>query len=108
MPARKGLFEGEVSIDEVCTSNQDWSHSEEDEDLLDVTLDVLDLLAENVEADGLGEGTALADGDDITDTDAESGGAVDSDVLVALLEPVVLLDVMEVIASDDDGPRHFS
>ena len=27
--------------------------------------------------------------------------------LMALLKPVVLLDVMQVIASDNDGPRHF-
>ena len=47
--------------------------SEEDEDLLDVAFDVLDFLAEDVEADGLGERAALADGDDITDLDAESG-----------------------------------
>ena len=29
------------------------------------------------------------------------------DGLMALLEPVVLLDVMKVIASDDESPRHF-
>ena len=82
--------------------------SEEDEDLLDVAFDVLDLLSDNVEADGLGERAALADGDDITDLDTEGWGAVDCNVLMALLEPVVLLDVVEVIASDDDGSRHFS
>ena len=27
--------------------------------------------------------------------------------LMALLKPVVLLDVMQVIASDNDGPSHF-
>ena len=27
---------------------------------------------------------------------------------MAFLEPVVLLDVMQVIASDHDGPRHFA
>ena len=82
--------------------------SEENEDLLDVAFDVLDLLADDVEADGLGEGTALADGHDITGLDTESGGAVDGHGLMALLEPVVLLDVMEVIASDNDRPRHFA
>ena len=69
---------------------------------------MLDLFAEDVEANGLGERAALSDSDDITGLDTESGGAVDGDVGVALLESVVLLDVMEVIASDDDGPRHFS
>ena len=47
--------------------------SEENEDLLDVALDVLDLLADDVEADGLGEGAALADGHDITGLDTEGG-----------------------------------
>lgn len=69
---------------------------------------MLDLFAEDVEADGLGQGTALANSHDITGLDTESGGAVDGDVGMALLEPVVLLDVVKVIASDDDGPRHFS
>ena len=69
---------------------------------------MLDLLAEDVEADSLGDGTALANCHDITGAETESGGAVNGDVLVALLESVVLLDVMEVIASDDDGPCHFS
>jgi hypothetical protein len=83
------------------------TRSEEDEDLLDVTFDVLDLLTNNVEADSLGEGSALADGDNITSTDAESGGAVSGYGLVALLESVVLLDVMEVITTDDDGVLHL-
>jgi len=52
------------------------SCSEEDEDFLDVTLDVLDLLADDVETHSLGERAALADGDDITGLDTEGGGAV--------------------------------
>ena len=47
--------------------------SEEDEDLSDVTFDVLDFLADDVEADSLGEGSALADGHDVSDAEAESG-----------------------------------
>lgn len=35
--------------------------------------------------DSLGEGTALTNGNEVTDLDTESGGAVNSDVLVALL-----------------------
>lgn len=65
---------------------------------------MLDLLAENVEADSLAERAALANSHDITGLDTESGGAMDGDVLVTLLESVVLLDVMEVITSDDNGP----
>jgi len=33
---------------------------------------------------------------------------VGSDGVMALLEPVILLDVMQVITTDDDGPLHFS
>ena len=84
-----------------------FKRSEENEDLLDVTLDVLDFLAENVEADGLGDGTALADGHDVTSSETESGGAVHGHVLMTLLESVVLLDVVEVIAADDDCAGHF-
>lgn len=43
------------------------ARSEEDEDLLDVAFDVLGLLADDVEAHGLGEGSALADSDDVAD-----------------------------------------
>ena len=32
---------------------------------------------------------------------------MDSHVLVPLLEPVVFLDVVEVIPADDDGPGHL-
>ena len=81
--------------------------SEEDEDLLDVTFDVLDFLADNVEADSLGEGSALADSHDITGSETESGGSVSGNSLVALLESVVLLDKVEVITSDDDGVLHL-
>jgi len=81
--------------------------SEENEDLSDVTFNVLDFLADNVEANSLGKRSALADSDNITDSEAESGGAVGSNGLVALLEPVVLLDVMEVVAADDDGVLHL-
>lgn len=35
--------------------------------------------------DSLGEGTALTNGNEVADLDTESGGAVNSDVLVALL-----------------------
>ncbi len=46
--------------------------SEEDEDLSDVAFDVLDFLADHVEADGLGEGSALADSHNVSDAEAES------------------------------------
>jgi hypothetical protein len=63
---------------------------------------------DHVEPDGLGEGSALADGHDVTLLDTgEGGGAVGGEILVSLLEPVVLLDVVEVVSSDDDGPSHL-
>ena len=68
---------------------------------------MLHLLADDVEADGLGEGSALANGHDITGAETESGGAVSGDGLVALFESVVLADVVEVIATDDDGVLHL-
>ena len=51
---------------------------------------------------------ALTDSDNITglDTD-ESGGAVSSQVLVSLLVTVVLLHVVQVVTTDDDGTLHL-
>jgi len=69
---------------------------------------VLDLFAENIEANSLGEGTALADSDDITDGDTESRRAVNGDLVVTFLESSVLGQVVQVIASDDQGPGHFA
>jgi len=83
------------------------TRSEEDEGLLDVTFNALHLLSDHVELHGLGEGTALSDGNDITDLEAESGGAVSGDGLMALLEPVVLAHVVEVVTTDDDVSVHF-
>ncbi len=68
---------------------------------------MLEFLADNVEANSLGKRSTLADSNDITDSKVESGGAVGSDGLVALLKPVVLLDVVEVFAVDDDGVLHL-
>ena len=82
--------------------------SEENENLLDVTFDTLDLLSDNVEADSLGDWSALANGNDITDSESEGWGAVSGDSLMALLESVVLLDVVKVVTSDYDGVLHFS
>ena len=62
---------------------------------------MLDLFAENVEANSLGEGTTLADSDDITDSDTESRRAVNGDLVVTFLESSVLGQVVQVIASDD-------
>lgn len=50
---------------------------------------------------------ALANGDDVSDLDLEGGGKVGGRVGVALLKTVVLLDVVEVITTDDDGLVHL-
>tara|TARA_R110002003_G_scaffold172_3_gene14104 strand:+ start:3531 stop:3944 length:414 start_codon:yes stop_codon:yes gene_type:complete len=55
----------------------------------------------DVEADGLGEGPALADDDLVTGLDTEGGGDVCGEVLVALLVTGVLGDKVEVFAADD-------
>lgn len=89
------------------SSDLSQQRSEENEDLLNVTFDVLDFLADNVEADGLGKGSALADSHDISDAETESGGAVSRDGLVALLESVVLLDKVEIITADDNSVLHL-
>ena len=82
-------------------------YSEEDEDLLDIAFNVLDLLTDHVEADGLGDGAALADSDNITGTDTESRGDVSSDSVMALFKTVVLLDVMEEITTDNKSVLHL-
>ena len=84
--------------------------SEESELLLDVTgFESFGLKLEDVESHGLGEGSALANGHDVTFLDSgESGGAVSSKVLVSLLKSVVLLDVMEVISSQDNSSLHLA
>jgi len=69
-------------------------------------LEVLDL--QDIELDGLGEGTALTDSDTIALLDAtEAGRAVSSEICVALLITVVLGDVVEVLTADDDGAVHL-
>lgn len=81
----------------------------ESEGLLAGTGVSLGVNLDNVEADGLGEGSALADGHDVTLLNTgEGGGAVSGQVLVSLLESVVLLDVMQVVSSDNDGSSHLS
>lgn len=62
---------------------------------------------EHVEADGLRKRTTLTNGDDITITDTESRRNVGSNVLVALLVTVVLRNVVEILAADDDRAVHL-
>lgn len=57
--------------------------------------------------DGLGKGPALPNGDNISLLNSEAWGAVGHDVPVPLLVPVVLLDVVQVVPSDDNSVPHF-
>ena len=77
--------------------------SEQAELFLYVSLDSLLLNSDNVESDGLGEGSALSNSDDITGShSAVSWGAVSVKGMMSLLESVVFLDVMQVISPDND------
>lgn len=62
---------------------------------------------QHVESDGLRQGTALADGDDVAFLHSESGRDVGGNVLVSLFVSVVLGDVVQVVSSDDDGSVHL-
>jgi hypothetical protein len=81
--------------------------SEEHKSFFDVAIDSLGFLAEHIEADSLGEGSALADSHDVTNGKSESGGLVAGNGVMSLFESVVLSDEMEVITTDDDVVLHF-
>ena len=68
---------------------------------------LLRLDTEDVEADRLGKRAALADGDDVSVLDLEGRGEVGGQVAVALLETVVLLDVVQVVTADRDRALHL-
>jgi len=82
--------------------------SEHDEGLSDIAFDSLLLNSDNIESDCLGEWSALANSDDVTDLgSAVSRTAVGGEIVMSLFEPVVLLDVVEIISSQDDGSAHL-
>jgi len=62
---------------------------------------------ENVEPDSLAQRPALANGNLVTLLNTESRRHMRGKVLVALLVPVVLGDIMKVLAADDDGAVHL-
>lgn len=83
--------------------------SEHDESLSNVTFNSLLLNSDDVESHGLGEWSALANGDDVSDLGSgETWRAMSWQVVMSLLESVILLDVMKVISSENDGSSHFS
>lgn len=80
---------------------------EQSELLLSGTEDLILLDLEDVESNSLRKWSALSASDNVTLLNIEAGRAVNSGVLVALLETVVLLDVMEVVATNNDGSGHL-
>ena len=82
--------------------------SEHDESLSNVTFDSLLLNSNDVESHGLGEWSALADSDDISGLgSSEAWGAMSWEVVMSLFESIVLLDIVKVISSKNDGSAHF-
>mmetsp|Transcript_24295 Transcript_24295/g.75926 ORF Transcript_24295/g.75926 Transcript_24295/m.75926 type:complete len:202 (+) Transcript_24295:77-682(+) len=82
---------------------------EDAEDFLDVER-LVDgrFVGQDVEADGLSQGAALADGDDVAFLDVlEAGRAVDRHVLVPFLEAAVLAAPVQVVAADHDRALHL-
>ena len=64
-------------------------------------------MGNNVELDGLGQRTALSNGDNITLLHREGRTAVSMDILMPLLETTVLNNVVEVIPTDNNGALHL-
>lgn len=64
-------------------------------------------MGDDVELDSLGQRTALSNGDNVTLLHREAWGAVSVNVLVTLLETTVLLDVVKVITTDNNGALHL-
>lgn len=62
---------------------------------------------ENIVANSLRQGAALADGHLVTILDTESGRRVGGEVGVALLITLVLANIVEIIAANDDGALHL-
>jgi len=67
----------------------------------------LGLDGHNVEANSLGQGSALTNNDIVTLIDTESRRKMGSQVGVSLLVSVVLSDVVKEISANDDGSSHF-
>ena len=83
--------------------------SEHDKSLSNVTFDSLLLNSDDVESHGLGEWSALTNGDNITGSgSSEAWGAMSWEVVMSLFESIVFLDIMKVISSENDGSAHFS
>lgn len=89
----------------------DWlgeTRSEHDKSLANVAFNVLLLDSDHVETLGLRDWAALTDGHDVTDSGTGEGWRqMSGHVVVSLLEPVVFLDVVQVITAEDDSLGHL-
>ena len=61
----------------------------------------------DVESDGFRQWTTLTNGHDIPFFDTEARGTVGSNVAMAFFKTSVLLDVMQIITSNNNGVFHF-
>lgn len=75
--------------------------------LADVSHNFIRGYLEDVEVDGLSEGSAFADKDDISFLDREGRRHMRRNVAVTLLVSIILGHVVQVIPTHDDSPLHL-
>jgi hypothetical protein len=75
---------------------------------LDTTDDGIGDNLEDVEPDSLRDGSTLAEDNDVSFLDLEARRDMDGEVAMSLGESVILLDVVEIVSSDDDGSVHLA
>ena len=64
-------------------------------------------MSHNIELNGLGQRTTLPDSHNVTLFHGETGAAMGVNILMTLLETTVLLDVVEVIPTNNDCALHL-
>ena len=67
----------------------------------------LGFVGDNVESDSLGKGTALTKSDDISFLDSEGRSTVSGNISVTLFKTTVLLNIVQVIPSDNNCALHL-
>jgi len=83
--------------------------SEHDKGLSNIAFNSLLLDSDHVESDSLGNGSALTDSHNVSSSgSSESWAHVSWEVVMSLLESVVLLNVVQVVSSQDNGSVHLS
>lgn len=81
--------------------------SEEHKYFSNVSFNVLDFLTNDVKANSLRKRSALANSNNITNSETESWGAVSCHSSVTLFKSVVLLDVVKVVTTNNDCVLHL-